>query len=92
MLTTVLLCEPDVGKAPLHPPEAEQEFALVELHVNVTAPLVWTFIADAVNDTTGGGGGGGAEDPPPPPHAVSSIRSKSRAVGLVAMQTSAVAI
>jgi hypothetical protein len=51
-------CDPEVAFAPLHPPEALQEDALVELQVSVEAEPDVTVLglADRVADTEDGGG------------------------------------
>ena len=67
VVATGWLLEPDVAKDPLHPPDAAQDVALVELQLRVTGPLVCTSVADALKVTVGAGVGGGGPPPPPPP-------------------------
>ena len=50
-----VLCVPLVALAPLQPPEATHEVALVELHVSVEAPPLATEVGFAVNVTVGAG-------------------------------------
>ena len=50
-----MLCEPDVAFVPVHPPDAVQLVALVELHVNVDALPDATLLGDAVKVTVGAG-------------------------------------
>jgi len=45
--------EPDVGRSPLHPPEALQPFARLEDHVSVTRPPLETDVLEAVRETLG---------------------------------------
>lgn len=47
--------EPDVGRLPLHAPEATQAVARVELQLNVEAPPDSMVPGFAVRDTVGGG-------------------------------------
>jgi hypothetical protein len=58
---------PLVPTAPVQPPEALQDVALVELHVKVAAPPLLTVTGDAVIDAVGDAGAvaTGARDPPP---------------------------
>ena len=49
---------PDVTLVPLQPPEAVQEFALVDDQVSCVLPPVATLMGFAVNVTVGAGGGG----------------------------------
>ena len=53
---------PEVALVPLHPPEAVQLVAFVELQVSVGVPLVATEVGLADRVTVGAG-----VDPPPPP-------------------------
>jgi len=46
---------PLVGSMPVHPPDALQLVAFVELHVNVDDPLLATVVGVAVNETVGAG-------------------------------------
>jgi len=48
---------PLVALLPLHPPEAVQAVALVELQVRVEAAPLVTVVGFALNDTVGAGGG-----------------------------------
>ena len=48
-------CVPLVALAPLQPPEAAQEVALVELHVSVEVPPLATEVGFAVSVTVGAG-------------------------------------
>jgi hypothetical protein len=48
-----VLCVPLVGSTPLQAPEAVQEVALVELHVNVDAAPLATDTGDAPRVTVG---------------------------------------
>ena len=50
-----VLCVPLVALAPLQPPEAVQEAALVELHVSVDVPPLAIEVGFAVNVTVGAG-------------------------------------
>jgi hypothetical protein len=50
-----VLCVPLVALAPLQPPEAVHEVALVEFHVSVEAPPLATEVGFAVNVTVGAG-------------------------------------
>ena len=50
-----VLCVPLVALAPLQPPEAVHEVALVEFHVNVEALPLATEVGFAVNVTVGAG-------------------------------------
>jgi hypothetical protein len=49
-------CVPDIALVPVHPPEAEQLVALLELQVNVDVPpcATWAGFADKVTVGTGG--------------------------------------
>jgi hypothetical protein len=53
---------PEVALLPLHPPEAVQLVAFVELQVSVGVPLVATEVGLGENVSVGAG-----VDPPPPP-------------------------
>jgi hypothetical protein len=44
---------PLVANAPLHPPEAVHDVALVELHVRVETPLEATLVGFAVKKAVG---------------------------------------
>ena len=56
------------ASVPLHPPDAVQEVALVELQVSVEAAPLPTTVSAALRETVGAGGR--EEAPPdPPPHA-----------------------
>ena len=55
------LCEPDVAFAPVHPPEAVHELALVEFHVSVEELPEVTEVGLADNMRVGVGDGGGVE-------------------------------
>lgn len=46
-----VLCEPFGALAPLHAPEAVQDVALVDVHVNVLAPPLDTAAGRAVSAT-----------------------------------------
>jgi hypothetical protein len=46
---------PLVALAPLQPPEAVQEVALVEVHVNVETPPLPTEVGAALKDAVGAG-------------------------------------
>ena len=48
-----VLCEPLAAFAPLHPPEAVQEVALVEFHVSVEAPPLLTVVGAALRVAPG---------------------------------------
>lgn len=48
-----VLCEPLVANAPVHPPEAVQEAALVELQVSVEAPPGATTVGFATKVASG---------------------------------------
>jgi hypothetical protein len=48
-----VLCVPLAGSVPLQAPEAVQEVALAELHVNIDAPPLVTDAAEAVKVTVG---------------------------------------
>ena len=50
-----MLCVPLVAFAPLQPPEAVHDVALVELHVNVEAPPLVTVVGFAVSVTVAAG-------------------------------------
>jgi len=65
---------PLVATEPLHPWEAVQEVALVELHVSFAVAPACTVVGVAVNVTVGVGGGvvAGPPEPPPPEHAASN--------------------
>jgi hypothetical protein len=54
---------PDNPRAPLHPPDAVQLVASVDVHVSIAVPVGSTLVGFAVNETVGvgGGGGGGGE-------------------------------
>jgi hypothetical protein len=53
VLKAPVLCVPLAGFAPLQAPEAVQEVALAELHVNMDAPPLATDAAEAVKVTVG---------------------------------------
>jgi hypothetical protein len=55
IVTAPVLCVPLVALAPLQPPVAVQEVALVELHVNVELPPLAMEVGLAVNVTVGAG-------------------------------------
>jgi len=67
---------PLLANAPLQPPEALQDEALVELQVNMAAAPLLTVVGDALSDAVAAGGAGGAgatgTDPDPPQAARSS--------------------
>jgi hypothetical protein len=44
---------PLASRAPLHPPEALQDVAFVEVHVSVAEPPASTVAADVTIDTVG---------------------------------------
>jgi hypothetical protein len=50
-----VLCAPLIALAPLQPPEAVHELALVELQDSVDAPPLATVVGFAVNVTVGAG-------------------------------------
>jgi len=54
-VTAPVLWLPPVASAPLQPPEAVQEVALVELHVSVDAPPLTMDVGFAVSATVGAG-------------------------------------
>ncbi len=68
---------------PLQPPEAAQEVAFIELHVNIDAEPLLTVVCDAWSATEGGastaGGGSTAGGLSLPPHA--AISSTAPMVG-----------
>lgn len=55
-----VVAEPLVGRAPLQPPLAVQEVALVDDQVSVELSLVMILVGFAESETVGDGGGGGA--------------------------------
>jgi hypothetical protein len=57
-----VLCVPLVASVPLHPPEALQDVAYVEVQVSVTESPASIVVVDAFIDTIGNG----AEADPPP--------------------------
>jgi hypothetical protein len=59
---------PLAPSAPLQPPEAAHEVALVELHVSVDAAPLAIDVGAALRDAVGSGLDG-PPPPPPPPHA-----------------------
>jgi len=63
---------PLVASAPLQPPEALQEVALVELQVRVAAAPLVTVVGDAVIDAVGAGGAVVTGTEPDPPQAARS--------------------
>jgi hypothetical protein len=68
-----VLCVPLAPSVPFHPPEALQEVALVEVHVNVAESPASIVVEDAVSATLGSGPGAMA---PPPQAASSSIAAE----------------
>lgn len=64
-------------RAPVQPPDAVHDVALVLDHVNVTDCPAEIDVALALNDTVGVGVGVGGPTlpPPPPPHPTSSAAS-----------------
>jgi hypothetical protein len=54
-VTGPVLCVPPLTFAPVQPPEAVQDVALVELHVNVDAPPLATDVGFATSETVGAG-------------------------------------
>ena len=54
-------CVPEVALVPDQAPEAVQLVALVDDHVSVELPPLFTVSGFAVNVTVGAGGGGAAE-------------------------------
>jgi hypothetical protein len=71
LLSAPVLWLPLVAKLPVQPPEAEQDVALVEDHVNVAEPPAPIVAVDAWRDAVGRAGAGD-EPPPPPPQADSA--------------------
>ena len=63
---------PLVANAPVQPPEALHDVALVELQVSVAAPPLATVVDDAVIDAVGDGGTVVTGADPDPPQATSS--------------------
>jgi hypothetical protein len=63
---------PPVAKAPVQPPEALQDVALVELQLSVADPPLVTVVDDAVIDAVGAGGAVATGADPDPPQAVRS--------------------
>jgi len=55
-VSAVVVTLPLIACAPVHPPEAVQEVALVVVQVSVEVPPVATLVGFAVNDTVGDGG------------------------------------
>jgi len=53
MVRAPVLCVPLVGSTPLQAPDAVQELALVDVHVNDDAPPLATDVGDAVKVTVG---------------------------------------
>jgi hypothetical protein len=62
-VNTSLLCEPFAPSIPLHPPEAVQDVALLEVQVSITELPTSTVVCEAVSDAVGMAAGGW--DPPP---------------------------
>lgn len=53
IVNTPLLCVPLLVSAPLHPPEALQDVALVEVHVSVEESPAAIVVGDALIETAG---------------------------------------
>lgn len=75
LFSWLVLVAPLVDSLPDHPPEAVQDVALLEVHVNVELPPSGTRVGLAVSDTEGAEGAAGADivtvavcdaDPPAP--------------------------
>ncbi len=54
-VSAAVFCEPLAGSAPLQPPEAAQEVALVDDHVKVEAAPLATVVGLALSVTVGAG-------------------------------------
>jgi hypothetical protein len=86
VVNTPVLCVPLPVSAPLHPPEALQDVALVEVHVSVAESPAAIVVGDALIDTAGGRTTAGWRTTgleAPPPHADSAsagARIKSQEV------------
>lgn len=65
-LSAPVLRVPFAASVPVHPPEAVQDVAFAEVHVNVAESPASIVFVDAFNDTVGCGLTGLE---PPPPHA-----------------------
>jgi hypothetical protein len=63
---------PLFANAPLQPPDALQDEALVELQVNMAAAPLLTVVGDALSDAVAAGGGGATGADPDPPQAARS--------------------
>jgi hypothetical protein len=78
--TTAIVRVPLGCSAPLHPPEAAQEVAFVELHVKVDDLPLAIELGSALIDAVGACGAVfDAFPPPPPPQAASSSDNPSKA-------------
>jgi hypothetical protein len=80
---------PLFANAPLQPPDALQDEALVELQVNMAAAPLLTVVGDALSDAVAAGGAGATGTDPDPPQAARSsagpiviTRAKQRVIVL----------
>lgn len=69
-----------MGNAPLQPPDALQEVALVELHVNVESSPLLIVVRAALTDAVGTALTG--DGLPPPPQAANNSAAPSARTGL----------